>query len=54
MRKRGYCLFICIILLVAMFIPLENVQAKAKPKLSVVLCQVLVQIKSGKFFNSVS
>ncbi|MDE7424672.1 MAG: Ig-like domain-containing protein [Lachnospiraceae bacterium] len=34
MRKRGYCLFICIILLVAMFIPLENVQAKAKPKLS--------------------
>lgn len=35
MKKRGYCLFICMVLLVTMFFPLENVQAKAKPKLSV-------------------
>lgn len=35
MRKRGYCLFICMVLLVTIFIPLVNVQAKAKPKLSV-------------------
>lgn len=35
MRKRGYCLFICMVLLATIFIPLENVQAKIKPKLSV-------------------
>ena len=35
MRKRGYCLFICMVLLVTIFIPMENVQAKAKPKLSI-------------------
>ena len=34
MKKRGYCLFICMVLLVTIFIPMENVQAKAKPKLS--------------------
>lgn len=34
MRKRGYCLFICMVLLVTILIPMENVQAKAKPKLS--------------------
>ena len=35
MSKRGYWVFICMVLLATMFIPLENVQAKAKPKLSV-------------------
>lgn len=35
MKKRDYCLFICMLILVTIFFPLENVQAKAKPKLSV-------------------
>ena len=34
MSKRGYWVFICMVLLVTIFIPMENVQAKAKPKLS--------------------
>lgn len=35
MKKRDYCLFICMVILVTIFFPLENAQAKAKPKLSV-------------------
>lgn len=35
MRKRIYRLFIYMILLITIFFPLENIQAKAKPKLSV-------------------
>lgn len=35
MKKKGYCLFICMVLLVTIFFPVGNVQAKAKPKLSV-------------------
>lgn len=35
MKKRDYCLFICMVILITIFFPLENVQAKAKPKLSV-------------------
>ena len=35
MKKRVCCLWLCIILLVTLFSPAENVQAKAKPRLSV-------------------
>lgn len=34
MKKRSYCLFICMVLLATVFLPMEDVQAKAKPKLS--------------------
>lgn len=35
MKKRTYCLGLSMVLLVMMFFPVGNVQAKAKPKLSV-------------------
>lgn len=35
MKKRMYCLWFCMILLVTLFSPAANVQAKVKPKLSV-------------------
>ena len=35
MKKRMYCLWFCMILLVTLFSPAANVQAKVKPKLYV-------------------